>query len=401
MIFYYKATAQDGREESGTIDAQNQDSAILALQRKGLLVLDISNKEKSSPFDINIKFFQRVKPADVVILSRQLSTLFEAKVPVLDSFRLLSEQSENELLRSVLAQVTEDIRGGLSISKAMNKHPDVFSNFYVNMIMSGEETGKLSETLTYLADYLERQYELASKAKSAMVYPAFIILAFFGVMTLMMVVVIPKLSQIILETGQEIPLYTQIVIGTSNFMVKYGIFLAVAMVFGILSLWRYTLTPTGLIKMDRLRLATPFVGDLFRKLYLSRMADNLDTMVSSGISMLKALEVTGKVVNSPTFKQIIDESIEKVRGGGSLSDALSVYPEIPKIMVQMIKIGENTGKLGFVLRTVSRFYRREVEGAIQTLVSLIEPVMIILLGAGVGLLLTSVLLPIYNIAGSL
>jgi type IV pilus assembly protein PilC len=139
MIFYYKATAQDGREESGTIDAQNQDSAILALQRKGLLVLDISNKEKSSPFDINIKFFQRVKPADVVILSRQLSTLFEAKVPVLDSFRLLSEQSENELLRSVLAQVTEDIRGGLSISKAMNKHPDVFSNFYVNMIMSGEK----------------------------------------------------------------------------------------------------------------------------------------------------------------------------------------------------------------------------------------------------------------------
>jgi type IV pilus assembly protein PilC len=283
----------------------------------------------------------------------------------------------------------------------MNKHPEVFSNFYVNMIISGEETGKLSETLVYLADYLERQYELASKAKHAMVYPAFIIFAFFAVMTLMMTVVIPKLSEIILETGQEIPLYTQIVIGTSNFLVHYGILILVALVFGVLLLWRYTLTPEGLIKMDKLRLATPFVGDLFRKLYLSRMADNLDTMVSSGISMLKALEVTGKVVNSPTFKQIIDESIERVRAGGALSDSLAAYPEIPRIMVQMIKIGENTGKLGFVLRTVSRFYRREVEGAIETLVSLIEPVMILLLGGGVGILLASVLMPIYNLAGSL
>jgi type IV pilus assembly protein PilC len=399
MIFYYKATTQDGREESATIDAQNQDSAILALQRRGLLVLDISTNEKK-PL-INLKFFKKVKPADIVVLSRQLSTLFEAKVPVLDSFRLLSEQAENETLRTVLNQVTEDIRGGLSISKAMNKHPEVFSNFYVNMIISGEETGKLSETLVYLADYLERQYELASKAKHAMVYPAFIIFAFFAVMTLMMTVVIPKLSEIILETGQEIPLYTQIVIGTSNFLVHYGILILVAMVFGVLLLWRYTLTPEGLIKMDKLRLATPFVGDLFRKLYLSRMADNLDTMVSSGISMLKALEVTGKVVNSPTFKQIIDESIERVRAGGALSDSLAAYPEIPRIMVQMIKIGENTGKLGFVLRTVSRFYRREVEGAIETLVSLIEPVMILLLGGGVGVLLASVLMPIYNLAGSL
>ena len=399
MFFYYKGTTPDGREENATIDAANQDSAILALQRRGLLVLDISTKEKKSL--LNIKLFKRVKPSEIVILSRQLSTLFEAKVPVLDSFRLLSEQAENETLRTILAQVTEDVRGGLSISKAMDKHPDVFSNFYVNMILSGEETGKLSETLTYLADYLERQYELASKAKHAMVYPAFIIFAFFAVMILMMVVVIPKLSQIIVETGQEIPLYTKIVIGTSNFLVNYGILIAIAFVLGGLSLWRYTLTEVGRLKMDKVRLGTPFVGDLYKKLYLSRMADNLDTMVSSGISMLKALEVTGKVVNSSTYKQIIDESIERVRGGGSLSDSLSVYPEIPRIMVQMIKIGENTGKLGFVLRTVSRFYRREVEAAISTLVALIEPVMIILLGMGVGLLLTSVLLPIYNLAGSL
>lgn len=400
MQFAYRATNQDGEETKGTIEAASLDSAILALQRRGLVVLNIKEgSEKKSLLEMS--FFERVKPKDVVVLSRQLSTLFEAKVPVLESFRLLAQESENPLLKRVLGQVADDIKGGLPISRALNKHPDVFSNFYVNMVLSGEESGKLSETFLFLADYLERQYELISKAKSAMVYPIFIILAFIGVMGLMFTVVIPKLSEIIVETGQEVPFYTKIVIATSEFFVSYGIFVLLAFVLGMLFLWRYKNTERGKVQIDHLKLQVPFLGDLFNKLYLSRIADNLDTMLTSGIAMLKGLEVTSKVVNNVMYEEILNEAADHVRGGGNLSEALGKYEEIPRIFVQMIRIGEETGELGFVLKTVARFYRREVEQAIQTLVSLIEPVMIILLGAGVGVLLTSVLLPIYNVAGSL
>lgn len=399
MKYNYETTNKDGEKSNGIIEATSFDSAVLALQRRGLVVLNIKEEGKKSILEFS--FFEKVKAKDIVILSRQLSTLFEAKVPVLESFRLLAQESENPLLKKILGQVADSIKGGESISKSLSKYPDTFSNFYVNMILSGEETGKLSGVFTFLAEYLERQYELTSKAKQAMIYPSFIILAFIGVMSIMFTVVIPKLSEIIEQSDQEIPIYTKIVIATSNFLVSYGIFVLLFVVIGSLFLWRYRLTEKGKIQLDKLKLKTPFIGDLFNKLYLSRIADNLDTMLTSGIPMLKALEVTSKVVSSSTYKQMLQEAIEHVRGGGNLSESLGQHEEIPRIFVQMIRVGEETGELGFVLKTISRFYRREVEGSIDTLVALIEPVMIIVLGAGVGILLTSVLLPIYNVAGSL
>jgi len=398
MIFKYKATTQGGEKTEGTISAVSKDSAIAALQRKGLIILEIKEGEGRSVLEFS--FFERVKAKDIVILSRQLSTLFEAKVPVLSSFQLLAQESDNKLLKSVLSTIVDDIRGGAPISRALEKHPEVFSNFYVNMVLSGEETGKLSETFTYLANYLERQYELVSKAQHAMVYPAFIMVAFAGVMVVMFVVVIPRLSEIILATEQEVPIYTKIVIATSNFFVNYGILLLLAVVLAGLFVWRYSLTEAGKISIEKMKLSIPYIGTLYRKIYLSRIADNLDTMLTSGISMLKAIDVTGKVVNSYFYKNIMDETAVFVRGGGSLSEGLSQHEEIPPIMTQMIRIGEETGKLGFVLGTVSKFYRREVEGAIETLVSLIEPMMIVVLGIGVGVLLTAVLMPIYNVASS-
>jgi type IV pilus assembly protein PilC len=398
MIFKYKATTEGGIRQEGTISAASEDLAIGALQKKGLIILEIREEGKKSILELS--FFERVKPKEIVILSRQLSTLFEAKVPILSSFQLLAQESENKLLKRVLNTVVDDIRGGFPISKALERHPNVFSNFYVNMVLSGEESGKLSETFSYMANYLERQYELVSKAKHAMVYPAFIIMAFIGVMVLMFVVVIPKLSEIILATEQEVPIYTKIVIATSNFFVNYGVLVLLFFVLGGIFFWRYSLTEKGKISLESMRLSIPYFGDLYRKLYLSRIADNLDTMLSSGISMLKAIEVTGKVVNSYAYKNILDQAADFVRGGGSLSQALSEHKEIPPIMTQMIRIGEETGKLGFVLGTVSRFYRREVETAIETLVSLIEPLMIVVLGIGVGVLLTAVLMPIYNVASS-
>ena len=400
MLFKYKATTANGEETSGTVDASSEDLAISSLQRRGLIVLDIKSGSKGIG-GFNVVIFERVSPKDIVVLSRQLSTLFEAKVPVLESFQLLAKEADSQILKRILDEIVNDIRSGLPISKSLEKHPKVFSNFYVNMVLTGEESGKLSETFLFLADYLERQYELISKARHAMVYPSFVILAFFGVMILMFTVVIPKLSEIILDTGQEIPIYTKIVISISEFFVAYGIFVLILLLLGSIGLWRYSRTEKGKVAIERFKFNIPVVGDLYKKLYLSRIADNLDTMLSSGISMLKALDVTSKVVSSHTYEKILISSADYIRSGGALSESLSSHEEIPRILVQMIRVGEETGKLGFVLGTVARFYRREVESSIETLVALIEPIMIIILGVGVGVLLTSVLLPIYNVAGGL
>ena len=334
-------------------------------------------------------------------MSRQLATLFEAKVSALETFKLLSSETENLLLRKKLAGITDDIQSGIPISSAMAKHPDTFSTFFVSMVRSGEESGKLSETFNYLADYLDRQYELVSKAKSALIYPAFVVVSFLVVMVLMMVLVIPRLADILNETGQEVPLYTSIVIGTSAFIVNYGIYLLVlAVIFGII-LWRYSASSIGRATFDELKLRIPYVSTLYKRFYLSRIADNLDTLITSGVTMVRSLEITADVVGSEVYKRELLTAIDDVKGGSALSESLGRQKNIPPIMVQMTRIGEETGNLGFVLKTIARFYRREVDTAVDSLVSLIEPAMIIFLGVAVGLLLVSVLGPIYNITAGI
>jgi len=223
MLFKYKTIDASGVNKEGEIDAPTRDIAIGGLQRRGLVVISIKEEgEKKSIFDIS--FFDKIKQKDIVIFSRQISTLFEAQVSALKAFTMLAANSENKLLALKLTQVGDDLQSGVSISGALAKHPDVFSDFYVNMVRVGEETGKLNETFLHLADYLDRQYALTSKTKNALIYPAFVVLTFFVVMSLMFTVVIPKLAAIILNSGQSVPFFTQIIIDISNIFVNYGIF---------------------------------------------------------------------------------------------------------------------------------------------------------------------------------
>ncbi len=400
MNFKYKALAENGEKKEGVIDAASKDLAISALQRRNYVVLSMEGDEpKKSLFSRSI--FESVPLKDVVILSRQIATLFEAQVSALKAFTLLSSNADNPLLSRKLSQVTDDLQAGFSISGALAKHPDVFSDFYVNMVKAGEESGKLNQTFEYLADYLERQYELTSKTRNALIYPAFVVFTFIAVMVLMLTMVIPKLSQIILESGQQVPIYTTIVIGISEFFVHYGIFILILVIIGGLYLWRLSRGERGKTYLDTLKLSAPMFGPLFYKLYLSRIADNLDTLLSAGISIVRSIEITGDVVGNKVYENILKETGEMVKGGSSLSDAFAKHPEMPGIMVQMVKVGEETGALGSILKTLARFYKREVDGAVDTLVSLIEPLMIVALGLGVGVLLASVLVPIYNLASSI
>lgn len=401
MLFNYQVVDQDGSSKNGSIDAVNVDIAIASLQRRGFVITSIHEAgEKGGILHMNLSFFDRVSNKDIVILSRQLATLFQAQVSALRIFRLLSEECENKVLGKQLAEVADDLQAGTSISGALAKHPKVFSDFYVNMVKSGEESGKLDETFEYLAAYLDRSYELMTKARGALIYPSFIIFTFVTVMILMFTMVIPKISAILVDSGQEVPIYTKIVLGISNFFVSYGfVLLGVALIGGFF-LVKYIRTPPGRIAFDRFKLSIPYLSTLFRKLYLSRIADNMNTMLTSGIPMVRALELTSSVINNSVYHTIIIDAVEAVKAGKPISEALSGNDEIPGIMIQMMKVGEETGELGNILKTLASFYSREVTVAVDAVVDIIEPLMIVLLGLGVGILLASVLIPIYNVASA-
>ncbi len=400
-VFNYKAIDQSGAVRNGTIDAVNESIAISALQRRGLTLQHIQEQGERSLLNKNISFFDRVKTKDVVILSRQISTLFEAQVSALRIFKLLSNESENPVLRRHLADIAQDLQGGSNIGDALAKHPKVFSRFFVNMVRTGEETGKLDQSFSYLADYIDRTYEVTTKARNALIYPAFVIMTFIAVMVLMLTTVIPKLSDILTESGQELPIYTKAVMGISSFLTNYFLLIAAAVAIGGVLLYRYFTTGDGSIKLAAMRMSIPYVGTLYKMLFLSRLSDNLSTMLSSGIQMVRAIEITADVVDDAVYGEILRKVALEVQGGRPASEVFEKYPEFPGIFIAMVRIGEETGELSKILDTMAKFYRREVQNAVNTLVTMIEPIMIVTLAVGVGVLLASVLVPIYNVSAGL
>lgn len=399
-LFKYTALDNDGNERQGTIDAVNMDVAIAGLQRRGLVISGIDPAESTSLLSKRFSVFDRVTNADVVMLSRQITTLFEAQVSALRAFRLLAAEARTASLGEKLTAIANDLQSGSSIAAALARHPDAFSAFYVNMVRAGEESGKLNETFLYLADYLDRNYEITQKARNALIYPAFIIGTFIVVMMLMMTLVVPRLADMLTSAGQQIPVYTRVIIGISTFFTQYFILILILFVVGGVFLYRFGQTQRGKEVFSRARLEAPAVGNIYQKIFLSRISDNLSTMLRSGIQILRGLEITGSVVGDPVYEKILAESALDVKGGMPLSEAFRKHPEIPGIVVAMVKIGEETGNMGNILETMARFYRREVNNAVDTLVGLIEPMMIVVLAVGVAILLASVLLPIYNIASS-
>ena len=294
MLYRYKAIDHaNGEEKNGSIDAATVDLAIASLQRRELVIISIVSADTQTLWEKVSTFgsAKKITYREVVILSRQISTLFHAQVSALRVFQLLSVECENESLQTTLNEIAEDIQGGMALSGALSKHPAAFSDFYVNMVRAGEESGNLSDTFAYLADYLDRSFELMSKTKNALIYPAFVISVFIIVMILMLVVVIPKLAVIITETGKDLPIYTTAVIGASNFLINYGLFLAIIVItLGVL-FSRYMQTQQGKEAFAAISLRVPYVGALYQKLYLARIADNLNTMLSSGIAVVRAVEI--------------------------------------------------------------------------------------------------------------
>ncbi|OGG59451.1 hypothetical protein A3C86_00650 [Candidatus Kaiserbacteria bacterium RIFCSPHIGHO2_02_FULL_49_16] len=398
-VFSYTAVDAEGNERAGTIDAVNLDVAIVAIQRRGLVIFNIEAADKAATkLGGRLEYFDRITNSDIVILSRQITTLFEAQVSALRAFQLLASEARTPKLGVKLSAIASDIQSGSTISSALAHHGDVFTPFYVNMVRAGEEAGKLDETFSFLADYLDRNYEITLKARNSLIYPAFVMSTFIIVMILMMTLVVPNLAGMLSEVGQDIPVYTKVVITMSTFVSHYILLIIILIIFLGIFLVRYSRTEAGRMALAKARMRVPYIGDVYRKLFLSRLADNLSTMLRSGIQILRGIEITGTVVGDPVYEEVLKQVSSDVKGGMPVSEAFRRHPEMPSIVVAMIKIGEETGNMGTILDTMAKFYRREVNNSIDTLVGLIEPFMIVSLAVGVGVLLSAVLIPIYNLA---
>ena len=399
--FEYKARTKEGEERTGVIETSSRDAALDTLHQKEFIVISLSERRKPLKLISSLPFFTRVNHKDVVIFSRQLATLFEARIPVVEALKTLIGETTRPTLRDAVAQILDDVVGGLAISQAMAKHPKIFSSFYVNLVRSGEESGKLQEVFTYLADYLERSYYLTKKATNATIYPAFVLVSFLGVLVVMLVAVVPGLISIFEETGQKVPFYTKIIIYLSIYLRQWGLGLVLLLVVGAVGVWRWSLTSRGELFFHRLQINIPILGELYRKLYMARVTDNLRTLIVGGIPILRALQITRDVVGNSVYKKSLMDAEESVKGGGTISQAFERTPEIPVLVTQMIRIGETSGKLDFTLGSIARHYQRDVDSSLENLVALIEPTLIIFLGIGVGVIVAAIMVPLYSLVGSL
>jgi len=399
MKFNYQARTKEGETQTGTVEAGSREAAIETLQRHDLVVVFLEKVSEVPIYARSLKFLQRIKVKEITIFYRQLAILFEANISPLDALKVLGEQTRNPLFKNLIFDVEKDIRAGEPLSQAMAKHPKVFSDFYINVVKAGEVTGKLHEVLKYLADHAEREYNLNHKIRGAFTYPAFIFGLFIIVAVLMMIYVVPQLSSMLEEIGGELPFATKVLIFTSGFLKKW-IWLVVLVVIGLaIALMRFIKTEKGGYILDVIKLKTPVFKSLFQKMYLARFAENLKTLLIGGIPILKALDITATVVGNRIYEKIIKEAQEKVKVGGSISSAFANYPkEITPMVSQMIGVGEKAAQLDNILERIAIFYKEEVDRTVANMTQLIEPFMILILGVGVAFLVSSILMPIYNIS---
>lgn len=385
--------------QAGMVDAPTAEDAAGALEERGFEVLVVEPYEPSIA-QRSMSFLNRVKAKDIVVMSRTLSVMVSAAVPLVDALKNLATQTENPKLKEVMMDVASEVESGSRLSDAFEKHPKVFSSFFINMIRSGETSGQLEEVLSYLADQQEKDYDLTSKIKGALIYPAFILSALLVVGFIMMTFVVPKLTAVLEEAGMELPISTKILIAVSSFFENYWyvvIILAIGAAIGISIAMK---TPAGRALWDRLKISAPLFGTLFNRIYVVRFTRSLATLIHGGVDQVSALEIVSGIVGNQVWKKMIFETIQEVNEGNSITTAFRRNKHVPTMMNQMLAVGEDTGKLTEVMNRVADFYKREVDNIVANLVTMIEPVVMILLGLAVGVMVSAILLPMYQMSSA-
>lgn len=402
MKFQYLAIDPKNRKQKGYVNGESRRDALAILKKSNLKVVNLELKRDSSLQIAVKKIFEKVTPKDFVIFSRQLAILIDSNVPIIQAIRAIATQTDNDLLSSILQQVLADIEGGSSISEAMEKHPQIFSKFYVNMVKSGELSGNLQKTLNDLADNIEKNYDLTSKLKSAMYYPGFIFSAMIVVAFLMMTFVIPKLLEILKENEDIVlPLQTRILIWTSDFSKDYWWAILIAMAGIVFGISYYLKTEDGKREFDYWILKVPVINKILEYIYIARFSENLTSLLKSGLTINVALNITADIIGNEVYKEAIKNTVHRVKKGDKIAESLDQYNLFPPIVIQMIEVGESTGRIDYSLAKITEFYTKEADTMIKNFSSLIEPVIMVILAIGVGILVSAILLPIYQVSQSI
>jgi len=397
MIFRYKARDEGGNAQAGTIESSSRSVALSALQERGYYVFSIT--EENVPFyKKGIKLPQRISQIEIVTFSRQLAIMIESKVTVVEALEIISQQVEKRSFREKIEDVSRKVKDGTLFSESLERHPDVFPSFYTAMVKSGEASGQLSESLSYVADQIEANYTFRRKLLGAITYPALIIFVFSSVMAFLFLYIIPELEVMLKEFDAEMPMVTRVVIAISGFFQNWWWALIIALVVGVIGFIQYIKTEEGKDVFDTYILEMPIFGGFLKKIYLFQLAESLSTLMSSGLSIIKSLEVTEDVVGNNVYKNILAETREEVKGGKEISAVIRRYPKyFPALFVQMMMVGENSGQMQISLSSVVKLYKEEVERKMEIYIKLIEPALIVILGGMIGGLVLSILLPIYTI----
>jgi len=399
--FEYRARTKAGELQVGFIDALNRDEATRTLSGHDLYVLVLNEVRAGSWNKRLLDYFNRVKSKELLIFTRQFATLLGAKVPLEDTLLTLEKQTRNITLKNVISEVRADVDAGLALSQAMEKYNRVFSSFYVNMVRAAEVTGRVDEAVNFLADYIEKQYILISKVRNALIYPAVMVGLFFVVGGIMVIVVFPQIGPIFDEAGIELPIFTRVLVSGGIFLSQWWWAVILALAAIMLTAYDYFRTKEGKVILDEILLRTPLVRKLLKELYIARFAESLSVLIKGGIPIAQAIEITGATVGSPAYKEVLHNAADAVRRGETFSQALAAQPILfPPLVSQMLAVGESTGRLDELLEKLSQFYTREVDGLVGSLIELIQPILLVIIGALVGGLFASILIPIYNLAQS-
>ncbi|MBW2076527.1 MAG: type II secretion system F family protein [Deltaproteobacteria bacterium] len=399
-IFTYVGKSKRGRVLKGEIEAADERIARIQLKRKNIEV----TKLKPKPKDIfeSISFMQpKITKKDLVIFTRQFSTMIDAGLPLVQGLNILSEQMENKTFKGMLKQVTKDVEGGSTLADALNKHPKVFDSLFVNLVAAGEVGGILDTILQRLSAYIEKSEKLKSKVKGALVYPIAVLIIGMLVMAVIMVFVIPVFQEMFSSLGKGLPALTQLVINMSNFTKGNIHFLIGGLIVFIWAFRRYRRTSSGKRVIDIALLKMPIFGELIKKVAVARFTRTLGTMISSGVPILDALEITGKTAGNAVVEEVIFEARTSIAEGQTIADPLSESEIFPGMVTQMISVGESTGALDAMLEKIADFYDDEVDASVSALTALMEPLMMMFLAGALGPIIIAMYLPIFQMASAM
>jgi len=346
-------------------------------------------------------FFDKAREKELVTFFRELAILVEARVPLVRALNSIKNQKYSTAAVRMVTVLQRKVEGGEPLSDALESFPQYFSPLYVNVVRAGEASGRLERVLNYLADNREKRYELKRKIVGALVYPAVILLSFLGVFIFLMVFVMPTLTKTLIDSGTKLPWTTKLIIGISAFFTSHGVLISIVTVIAVAGIWYYSRTGEGRLQWDLIELNVPIFGGLLRNMYMNRFADNLGLLLRESVPITKSLEITGNIMGNHIYRNIILDCVKEVQRGKMISGALEKSPYFPSVVPQILRVGEESGKTSETLTKIADYFSKEVDNMTQNMMALIEPILILLLGVGTAIIVASVIMPIYNMAGNL